>query len=106
MTPLDPNKRYEQHCADHPTIKLKRPLELPPNVHPASCALCKVSPIVGDLYKCCVAGCAAPILCAPCEAKNNHPPSHALVKHRAKRRDEFDEKENEADGKVAKEHLL
>jgi len=65
------------HPATHALLKIK---EVPRSDihHGVTCDGCEVNPIQGIRYKCTV--CRDYDLCSICEAKNQHPPGHPLLK--------------------------
>lgn len=71
------------HPAEHALLKIRRP-PTPSNVHEGiTCDGCQQSPITGTRFKCRV--CPDYDLCASCEAKNEHPADHPLVKFKVPR---------------------
>jgi len=65
------------HPSSHPLLKLKEPRRN--DVHyNIICDGCNMNPIQGARYKCTV--CPDYDLCSACEAKNQHPTDHALIK--------------------------
>jgi hypothetical protein len=69
------NVETKNHRANHVLLKIKIPIVIHVGV---SCDDCGVSPIEGIRYKCQV--CDNYDLCEKCEAKNQHPPTHILLK--------------------------
>jgi len=78
-----PCEQKNTHPLSHPLLKLK---EAPRrDVHyGVTCDGCGVAPIKGVRFKCLV--CPNYDLCGPCEAKNNHPSSHTLLKLKERKR--------------------
>jgi hypothetical protein len=71
----DKNIETKNHHANHALLKIKVPIVIHVGV---SCDDCGVSPIEGIRYTCQV--CDNYDLCEKCEAKNQHPPTHILLK--------------------------
>jgi len=78
-----PCEQKNTHPSSHPLLKLK---EAPRrDIHyGVTCDGCGVAPIKGVRFKCLV--CPNYDLCGPCEAKNNHPSSHTLLKLKERKR--------------------
>jgi len=74
------------HPSSHPLFKLKEPYRH--DIHyNVVCDGCGMNPIQGTRYKCTV--CHNYDLCGNCEGKNQHPPSHDLIKMKRHRRGLF-----------------
>jgi hypothetical protein len=72
-----------EHPADHTLLKMRVPHRT--DIHyGVQCDGCQVQPIVGARFKC--KTCPNFDLCATCEAKNEHPQDHALLKLRVARK--------------------
>jgi hypothetical protein len=70
-------EKKDIHPSSHPLLKMKVPARSDVH-HNVQCDGCSVEPIRGVRYKCLV--CRNFDLCSACEAKNQHPADHTLLK--------------------------